>query len=264
MCNRAILEENIEIVQKAWSSDVFDFKGAHFQVPFPHDEGVNGCRGLKYIRKFGADGEIDDSDVVRKIGTVPAPYQKPHPPIYFPLTVPPATVEYCARKGFIGFLFGSEPAQFRAACERFREVSKEHEHSLSLGERLGAVRSISIADTYEEAFEIAVQSVGRIFQYYFGDFGFFETFRTASDDPAKAVQFKDEYEVTQRFIDLKFLLCGTADQIKREIAALCEIHGAGGNLEWLQWAFYQQGVIPLDVQRRQIDLFVNKVWPEFR
>jgi alkanesulfonate monooxygenase SsuD/methylene tetrahydromethanopterin reductase-like flavin-dependent oxidoreductase (luciferase family) len=262
--NRAVFEENIEIVQKAWSSDAFEYNGAHFQVPFPYDQGVIGCGGLKYIREFGADGEIDDTDTVRKIGTVPAPYKNNHPPIYFPLTVSPATVDYCARKGFTGFLFGSEPAQFRAACERFREVSREHGRSLGLGEHLGAVRSISIAETYDEAFEIAVKSVGNIFQYYFGDFGFFETFRTPADDPNKPVHFKDEYEVTQRFIDLKFLLCGTVDQVKREIAALHDIHGAGGNLEWLQWAFYQQGVVPLDVQRRQIDLFVDKVWSEFR
>jgi hypothetical protein len=131
-------------------------------------------------------------------------------------------------------------------------------------EGIGAVRSISIADTYQGAFEIAVQSVRCIFQDYFGDLGLFKTFCVPADVPNKLVQFKDEYEVTQRFIDLKFLLCGKSDHIRCQPAALQEIHRADGNLEWLQWAFHQQGANPLDAQRRQIDLYVNKEWSEFQ
>jgi hypothetical protein len=95
-----------------------------------------------------------------------------------------------------------------------------------------------------DPFDIAAWSTGRLFQYFFADFGFPEEFRTPAGDPNKPVQFKDEYEATQQFIDLKFLLYGTVNQARREIAALHDVHEASGNLEWLEWAFYQQGVVP--------------------
>jgi alkanesulfonate monooxygenase SsuD/methylene tetrahydromethanopterin reductase-like flavin-dependent oxidoreductase (luciferase family) len=261
--NREIFEENIDILLKAWNNDAFDYDGKHFKVPYPY-EGIPGCGGLSWIREYGADGELDDNDVVRKIGTVPGPFQDPHPPIFLPLTSSPKSIDYCARMGFTGFFFGSEPVQFRAACERFQAAAATQGTSLKLGQNLGAVRSISVADTYDEAFEIAAKSTGIDFHHYFGDFGFLEVFRTPDDDPAKPVRFKSEYEVLQRFIDLKYVICGTPDQVKREIADLRDIYGAGGDLEWLQWGFYQQGTVPFSVQQRQLEMFMERVWPEFR
>jgi alkanesulfonate monooxygenase SsuD/methylene tetrahydromethanopterin reductase-like flavin-dependent oxidoreductase (luciferase family) len=261
--NREIFEENLEIVLSAWTNDAFSYEGKHFKVPYPY-EGIPGCGGLKWVRAYGAEGELDDDGVVRKVGTVPGPFQDPHPPIFLPLTSSPATIDFCARKGFTGFFFGSEPVQFRAACERFQNASEGYGHALKLGEHLGAVRSISVADNYEDAFNIAAQSTGYDFYHYLADFGFLEVFRIPSDDPTKPVTFNSEYEVLQRFIDLKYVLCGTPDQVKHDIAELRDVHGAGGDLEWLQWGFYQQGTLPFDIQRRQLEMFMEKVWPEFK
>ncbi len=44
---------------------------------------------------------------------------------------------------------------------------------------------------------------------------------------------------------------------------LVRCHGDGA-LEWISWNFFYQGTVPWEVQERQLELFVTKVWPEFK
>ena len=75
--------------------------------------------------------------------------------------------------------------------------------------------------------------------------------------------FADEYACAQRLVDIGWLLCGTASQLKEQVEDLRTIQGAGGDLEWLQWSFYQQGAVPLETQLRQVEMFAEEVWPTF-
>ena len=259
--NREVFEENLDVVRKAWAEDAFSLDGKHFQVPYPYEEGVTGWPAVEWTRTYGADGEIDEDGVIRRIGVVPSPYEGMAPPIFVPLTLSPATVDFAARNGLTGFIFSPQP-QFREVCERYRSASAEHGQDLALGQRLGANRGISVAASYDEAFEIGARSAGHSFQYYFGKFGFNEVFRTADDDPVEPVTFEDEYDCAQRLIDIGWLLCGTPDELKGQVEELRTM-GGGGELEWLQWSFYQQGAVPLEVQLRQVEIFAKEVRPEF-
>jgi alkanesulfonate monooxygenase SsuD/methylene tetrahydromethanopterin reductase-like flavin-dependent oxidoreductase (luciferase family) len=260
--NREIFEEHIEIVLKAFGKDAFAHKGKHFEVPYPHDEGVTGWPAAEWTRTYGTDDEIDADGVIRKIGVIPPPYENRNPTIFVPLTLSPRTVDYAARHQFTGFVFSPEP-QFREICEHYRRASRAHGFDLALGQRLGANRAISVARSREEAFEIAARSAGHSFQYYFGKFGFNEVFRTPADDPEQPVTFADEYACAQRLIDIGWCLCGTPDEVGGQVEDLRTLHGVGGDLEWLQWSFYQQGAVPLETQLRQVEMFAAEVWPEF-
>jgi len=263
--NRERYNEFVEIVLKAWTEDAFDHNGKFFQVPCPYDTGITGWTPVEYTRKYGAEGEIDDQGVIRKIGVVPRPYQDPHPPVFIPFTVSPATLTYCVEKGFYPFIFASVPDQFRHWCEVYRDECAARGRVVKLGEGVGAVRGMSIGDTYEEAFEYTAKSTASMFFYYFNAFGFAEVFRDPTkDDPNKPVTFEDEYECAQRLIDQGWQLCGTVDQVKRQLADLHGIHGCGGELGWFQWNFFFQGTHSRDVQRRQLELFATKIWPEFQ
>ena len=61
---------------------------------------------------------------------------------------------------------------------------------------------------------------------------------------------------------VKYALAGTPDQIKAEIEALHKI-GGGGELEWFGW-FFDQGFMPLDQSKRQLELFARHIMPAFR
>jgi alkanesulfonate monooxygenase SsuD/methylene tetrahydromethanopterin reductase-like flavin-dependent oxidoreductase (luciferase family) len=261
--NREIFYENIDIITKAWTLDAFDHNGKHFQVPYPH-EGIDGWGPAEYTRRYGSDGEIDDNGLIRKIGVIPSPLQKPHPPVFIPFTGSPATLYYTAERGHTSFVYASVPDQFNHWCKEYQRTAAEHGRDLRLGQGIGAVRGLALGDTYDEAFELVAKTTGFEFFHYWRYFGLTEIFRDpAKDDPNQLVTFKDEYELAQRTIDLGWQLCGTVDDVRRQMESLHRCHG-DGELEWFQWNFFFQGKTSKDTQRRQLELFADKVWPEFK
>jgi hypothetical protein len=60
-------------------------------------------------------------------------------------------------------------------------------------------------------------------------------------------------------VEVKYALVGTPDDIKRELDALRK----NGNIEWFGW-YFDQGLLPWDEARRQLELFATKVMPEFK
>ena len=261
--NRDIYDEKLEIVLKAWKQDVFDHDGVYYQVPYPYTDGIAGWPAADWTRKYGSDGEIDDDDVIRKIGVCPRPYQDPHPPIWVPFTLSEKTLLDCARRGFMPWVFEGNGPEFNRWCHLYRDEAAKAGREFELGGNVGAVRAITIADSYDEAFELAARTTGFEYHYYFNLFGFGEIFRKAGDPEARPLTFKDEYEVTRRQIEFGYQLCGTVDDVKRQLAELVKCHGDGA-LEWLSWNFFYQGVSPWEVQERQLELFATKVWPEFK
>jgi hypothetical protein len=63
----------------------------------------------------------------------------------------------------------------------------------------------------------------------------------------------------ERIVEAKYELLGTVDDVKRELDELRE----NANPEWFGW-YFDQGILPLDEAKRQLELFANKVMPEFR
>ena len=76
------------------------------------------------------------------------------------------------------------------------------------------------------------------------------------------LKFPNENVATSRMIDKGYQLCGTIDDVKRQLEALVKCHG-DGDLEWISWNFFYQGTVPMEVQAQQLELFVTKVLPEF-
>ena len=90
--NREIFEESIQVIKKAWASDVFSHHGKHWQ--FPPD---GGSAGHPAYAEFGKG--MDADGIVRKIGIAPRPYQDPHPKIYGAFAHSMRTVDMWAREG---------------------------------------------------------------------------------------------------------------------------------------------------------------------
>ncbi len=262
--NRDVFDEKLEVVLKAWTEDCFEHDGQHYQVPYPYKEGIDGWPAVDWTRKYGADGEIDEAGVIRKIGIVPGPYQKPHPPVWAPFTLSEKSLIDCAHRGILPWIFEASPEGFLKWAELYRSEAAKAGHEFGLGENLGAVRAITIGDTREEAFELAARTTGYEYHYYFNLFGFGEVFRNPEDDTSmRPLKFKDMHECTQRMIDKGYQLCGTVDDVRRQMEALVRCHGDGA-LEWISWNFFYQGTVPYEEQARQLELFATKVWPDFK
>ena len=262
--NRERFDEGMEILEKAWKEDAFEYNGKHFQVPYPYEKGIEGWAATDYTRKFGADGEIDENGIIRKIGVCPRPYQEPHPLISQPVTGGMTSLLSCAKHGWLPWIWEGDPPKFLEMCKTYQRVAAENGHSFSLGQNAGCVRAVCIGDTREEAFQLAADTTGHAYQDYFGNFGFLELFRNPEDDPnVKPWRFKSNEDAVKRMIEKKYQLCGTVDDIKREMEPLVKCYGEG-HLEWFSWNFFCQGTTPRHVQERQLELFATKIMPEFK
>src|SRR5206468_11510054 len=97
---------------------------------------------------------VDDAEIVRQIGVVPKPLQKPDPPIFQPFASSENTIRWCAREGVTAIL----PPMHLALQTRLYDVHQEeataHGRSLRHGEGLGVLRDVIVADTDAEALEL--------------------------------------------------------------------------------------------------------------
>jgi alkanesulfonate monooxygenase SsuD/methylene tetrahydromethanopterin reductase-like flavin-dependent oxidoreductase (luciferase family) len=145
--NREIFEENVELVQQAWTQDSVESKG-RWQVPFPYDEGVDWT--MTATREMGAEGEMDEHNKIRRVSVTPKPLTQPHPPIFVSSNASKETVEYCGPRGFIPTYFSKieRAAEFGGA---YVQAAASAGREYALGQNQALVRWGQIAETTEEA-----------------------------------------------------------------------------------------------------------------
>ncbi len=98
--NREIFEERVQMVLDCWTQDSVALDGKYYQAPYPIDKGIEGYQGWEIAREAGAEGEIDENGVLRRVSVVPAPYQKPYPPVFCAVARSRETIEFAAKHGF--------------------------------------------------------------------------------------------------------------------------------------------------------------------
>lgn len=260
--NREVFDEYRDIIYKAWTEDLLKYNGKFFQVPFPYDEGIKRWPPADFTRKYGTPGEVDDDGVIRGVSVCPRPYQDPHPEGFQPFSVSEGTIKSTAKNGLIPLILTSWPDDFRRLCEMYKEVAAENGRDLVLGQSVGAMRPVAFGDTTEEAVAVMEKYNMRAFAEYFGPFGYWEALRYPEDKERFPGLLPPEEHNMQRYMGTKFGLAGTPDEVKREFEALLKVHGGDGNLEWFIW-FFDQGHIPLEEGKRQMEMFAEHIIPEF-
>ncbi|MER5224312.1 LLM class flavin-dependent oxidoreductase [Streptomyces flaveus] len=261
--NREIFNEYLSIVERAWAEDSFQHIGKHFQVPYPTG-GIRDWPLADWTRAYGGPGEIDDEDTVRQIGVVPKPLCRPT--IFIPTTTSPRTVIDAARNGRTLLLTARSREKVRSIAELYRDTARAHRRDLRLGEGMGVVAKVFLGDTFDEAFDLAVQTAGYWFHNFFQAFGFNEGLRTAADDPHRKVRLDDARALTRRMYETGLLFCGTADQVRDQMKDMHEVYG-GGRLDWFVWEYWAQalpGDEAPDIQRAQLKTYAEQIMPEFR
>jgi alkanesulfonate monooxygenase SsuD/methylene tetrahydromethanopterin reductase-like flavin-dependent oxidoreductase (luciferase family) len=260
--NREIFNEYLDVVIKAWTQETFNHNGKHYQAPYPAT-GIHHWPPTKWTREYGADGEVDDEGTIHKIGVIPKPVTQPYPQIWTPIPMSHQSLIEAARRRFIAVVYEARPEVFRKWCEDYRDAATQAGHSVRLGQGIGAMRKMFLANSFEEAFESAVKTAGYWFNNYFSQWGVNETLRLPTDDPNKWVSFSSDRECAQRMIEAGQFFCGTPDDVSRQLESLHRCHG-DGELEWLVWEWWVAPDDTRDDQLRRLDMFVNKIWPRFK
>ncbi len=260
--NLEVFEENVEVMKKAWTEESFSHNGKYYQVPFPH-EGIEGWPVTELTKKYGAPNELDENGKIKEISVCPPPFQRPHPKLWQPFAASESTVKRCAERDILPWIFISEPELFNNWCKTFQSIAKAAGRDLGLGQGVGAVRSVTIGKTKEEAFELGVKTTGATYKHYFGPFGFLEPFREPQDSPERPLNLGTEAAIFTRLAEHGYAMYGTVDDILRQMDSLATCHGDGA-LEWFSWNFFFQGLTDMDTSRRQLETFAEKIMPRYQ
>ena len=127
--NREVFEESIQIIKKAWTSDVFSHHGKHWNFP---PEG--GSAGHPAYAKFGKGQDADG--IVRQIGIAPRCYQEPHPRIYGGFAGTMRTVDMWAREGGTPIVLADDLDFCKNLRDRWFEGAKVAGHNPDPGDAM--------------------------------------------------------------------------------------------------------------------------------
>ena len=238
---RQAFEEHFRIIKRAWTEDMFDFQGKYWQIP------PEGTPWPIEATKLWGDG-VDEDGIVRQIGVVPKPLQKPHPPIFQPFASSENTIRWCAREEVTAILPPMYSGLQNQLYDIYRDEAAQAGRDLAPGEGLGLLRDVVVADTDQEALELWGQSGAFCGAAWFAPFGF----DRGLTEPGR------ERFTPQEMMERGMLLVGTPDTVSRQMERLL----ADTPVRWL-FAWNYIGLMAHDKIMRSLELFKTKVLPRF-
>ena len=170
--NRAIFEENYEILQKAWTQKSFRHKGMNWQIPFPYEEGISNWQlaDAGITQRLGAPNEVDAQGRVREISVCPAPYKGEAPPIFVSGSGTPETIDFCARNGLTPAYF-TNIATAANMAQRYVDVAAKAGRHMRLGQNQCMVRWVQFGKTDEEAMDKITEYDGELWKNFYCPMG---------------------------------------------------------------------------------------------
>lgn len=191
---------------------------------------------MEYTNRFGA-GVADG--VVRAVGVVPKPLQRPHPPLFQPFASSERSIRWCAQEGVTAILPPLHPNLERHLFEVYAEVAGQ-----PFGSGIGVLRDVVVAETDDEAMALWADSGAYCGAAWFEPFGFAQ----GMVDPvtgARADLFADG-----------LALVGSVDTVTRQLERLLARLPA----RWL-FAWTYNALIPQPKLLRSIERFATDVLP---
>jgi alkanesulfonate monooxygenase SsuD/methylene tetrahydromethanopterin reductase-like flavin-dependent oxidoreductase (luciferase family) len=229
--NRASFEECFRIIRKAWTEDLLEFEGRYWRVPAGETPWT-----LEATDHYGAG--VRDG-IVRQVAVVPKPLQKPHPPIFQPFASSERSIRWCAQENVTAILPPLHPKLEQQLFQIYAEASGR-----PLGDGIGVLRDVVIADSDDEATAIWRDSGAFCGAAWFEPFGF-----------SKGLAHPDSGELPDLMAE-SLLLVGSADTVARQLERLRERLP----LQWLfGWTY--NGLIPHARLMKSIEVFATKVLP---
>jgi alkanesulfonate monooxygenase SsuD/methylene tetrahydromethanopterin reductase-like flavin-dependent oxidoreductase (luciferase family) len=221
-------EEVIKEIPRMWEQEDYEFKGDHFEVPYPHN-------------------------------ILPKPYGKGHPPIWMACGNPPSF----GRAGELGLgaiAFNFEPIHnLKGRCDAYKEAAANCTEPLGQykNDNIMMTNAVICLEDRKRAREIAL-SAGR---------GYLNTMVAMYHDtmpkkegapvwPAAPIGIPNE-DILDQVIANGIMLCGTPDEVAEQLAAYEAV-----GCDQVVFGFPPEGAEPDEVTEI-IELFGSKVIPQF-
>ncbi len=232
--NRAAFEENFAIIKKAWTEPMLAYQGKYWKIP-PGETPWTLEATLRW-------GQGVENGILKSVGVVPKPVQKPYPPIFQPFASSERSIRWCAKEGVTAIL----PPMHRVHEEKLFAVYAEVS-GRPLGQGMGLLRDVIIADSDEEAVRLWKDSGIFSGRAWFEPFGF----RQGVIDPVTGVGPTPEQSV-----ELGYALVGTVDTVTRNLERI----KSRLPLDWL-FCYTYNSLVPHGVLMKSIERFWTQVIP---
>ncbi|SVC51487.1 uncharacterized protein METZ01_LOCUS304341, partial [marine metagenome] len=248
--NKRLFEETLTIMKKAWTEKFFSHKGEFYTYPAPD-----------FVWQHDMSPPNEDfvdlkTNKLKKISVVPQPYQKPHPPIW-QVVDSPSSIERAAKIGINCIMWIPTVKALKQRFEIYKNAKSETEKKdVSMGEGICLVRDLFVADTMEEAKELAGEQMVDYMRWvcHWRGLG-------SHMDPGEELpKTKNKLDLlSYDFLHKRNMLFGTPEYVIEKIKELkSEL-----NLQNLQvWSNFP-GVRHEDCMK-SIKLFTEKVMPHFK
>ena len=227
--SRGMFDESIEIIQRAWTEERFNFEGEHYQL---HDVSVR-----------------------------PKPLQKPHPPIWM-AALSEETFEKAGRMGFnllCSPVFGGSLQDSKARLDRYRSALERAGHDPATRE-IGALVMVYVGKSQEEARKEFADPV----LWYFRTFGKYvapKLGQPAIEGYESYTAIRDLVSVVEwdQLLEHGAVICGDADYVGERIS---EIRDAFGITHLLCWT--RLGGMSASSVTKHMERMRDKVIPRLR
>jgi alkanesulfonate monooxygenase SsuD/methylene tetrahydromethanopterin reductase-like flavin-dependent oxidoreductase (luciferase family) len=254
--NKELYFEHYRIMKLAWSMDLLQYRSRHYEVPYPYAEGIPGWAPAETItRRYGVPGEVDENGTIQGISVVPKPFQKPHPQIFQPFSQSESTVRWAAREGLVPIMMFAPMIIARWFAQLYRAEAKIGGRDFALGQNVGLLRVFHIYRTQEEVMAAIQRYDMPVWDGWYRAFGHLAGFRF----PDEQGPVPQEGESTaERLLKVGLIIGGTVDEVKRQIEDMLR----QVPFEYLVWHL-PFAAMPKDVALQQLELFAEKIMPEF-
>jgi alkanesulfonate monooxygenase SsuD/methylene tetrahydromethanopterin reductase-like flavin-dependent oxidoreductase (luciferase family) len=242
--NRALFEETLDVMRKAWTEQFFSHKGQFYEFPQP---------GVKWNHPLSpADPRFtDENGMITKMSVTPWPLQKPHPPLWQVIDTP-RSIKWAAERQIQGMFWLPPVSALKGRFEIYRETaSAASGREYALGEGIGLVRDCYVAPTMEQArreFEEAVMTSYRWITHWRGLRNLMES----------GEELTPEHELSFDFLFPRNMLVGTPEYVAEKIHELRDEI----NLEHLLLWTTHPGLEHRNAMR-SLELFASEVMPLF-
>jgi len=236
--NREVFQELFKVMKLSWGEEPFSFDGRYYKVPMPPE-------GLEWLpheatARYGAPGELDEQNRLRKISPVPKTYQKPHPDLFMALTTSEQTIRWSAREGVVPLIFLPFPELAIKGAQFYTDEAVKAGRTFRLGENIGLTRLVYLGNTREQALERAQNGAIFLFRQFHA-------------------KFIPQIPTTiEPFIQAGLAFTGTVEDVRRQMVDVQEQL----NPEWFM-VLCDQGFSPLHEVKEQLQMFGTKIMPEF-
>jgi len=232
--NRAAFEECFQIVKKAWTEPMLSYQGRYWKIP-PGETPWT----LDATLSWGAGVE---NGILKSVGVVPKPVQKPYPPIFQPFASSEKSIRWCAKEGVTAILPPMHASYEEKLFDVYAEVSGRPR-----GQGMGLLRDVIIADSDAEA--IALWKDSGVFsgRAWFEPFGF----RKGVLDPVTGAA-----PTAQESVEKGYALVGTVDSVARSLERIKKRLP----VDWL-FCYTYNSLVPHKVLMTSIERFWTEVIP---